>query len=123
MASTAAATAPQDNPEGLLENSGSHSSLDEECRPSEGAVLDRRPIASRRVLRPIPLVRPLILLLHQLVVACRISSVAGVFAIAAPAPTPSSHWHRRRCRASIFANRRRRHCRRPVGAKTILLLH
>ena len=37
-ASTAAATAPQDNPVGRLENSGSHSSLEKVCRPSEGAV-------------------------------------------------------------------------------------
>jgi hypothetical protein len=38
MASTAAATAPQDDPIGRLENSGSHSSLEKVCRPSEGAV-------------------------------------------------------------------------------------
>jgi hypothetical protein len=30
--------APQDDPVGRLENSGSHSSLEKVCRPSEGAV-------------------------------------------------------------------------------------
>jgi hypothetical protein len=32
----------------------------------------------------------------------------------APAPTPLSHWCRHRYCASIFANRRHRHCRRPL---------
>ncbi len=76
--------------------------------PQREQSLDRHPIASRRVLQPTPLVRPLVLLLRRLVVACRVASFAGIFAIVAPAPMPLSHWRRRRCCASIFANRRRR---------------
>jgi len=69
---------------------------------------DCRLIALRRVLRPTPLVRPLVLLLRRLVVACRIASFAGVFATVVPAPMPSSNWCPRHCCASIFANHRRR---------------
>ncbi len=47
-------------------------------------------------------------------VACSVASVAGVFAVVAPAPTPSLHWCHRCCCAGIFANRRRRHCRCPL---------
>ena len=81
-------------------------------RGSSPLTADR--LASRRVLRPTPLVRPLVLLLRRLVVACRVASVAGIFAVFAPAPTPSSHWCRHRYCASIFANRRHCHCRRPL---------
>jgi hypothetical protein len=43
------------------------------------------PIALHCILRPTPLVRPLVLLFHRLVIAYHIASVAGVFAIVAPA--------------------------------------
>jgi hypothetical protein len=50
-----------------------------DARQSEQS-LDRHPIASRRVLRPTPpLVRPLVLLLRRLVVACHIASLRLFF--------------------------------------------
>ncbi len=63
------------------------------------------PIASRCILRPTPLFRPLILLLRRLVVACCVASVAGVFVIVAPTPTPLSHWCCCRC-CAFFGNQR-----------------
>jgi hypothetical protein len=68
----------------------------------------RRTIASRHVLRPTPIVRPLVLLLRRLVVACHVISVAGIFAVVAPAPTPSLHWHHLRF-CAFFGNQKCQH--------------
>ena len=45
---------------------------------------------------------------------CCLSHCLCCWHVVAPAPTPSSHWCRHRYCASIFANRRHRHCRRPL---------
>ncbi len=84
------------------------------CQPPPSCCVVRRQITLHCNLCPTPLVHPLVLLLHQLVSACHIASVAGIFAIIAPKPMPSLHCCNCCCYTAIFANRCRRHCCCPL---------